>query len=310
MVDTVIPVNSVSIVGCGDIGCRVAELLSNPQHAIQPLAKSAITGYARSSASLSRITQLGIGSQAFDLDTLIQEPLSPCPNYRQFHKQIVFYFAPPANEGTTDTRIRNWLTMLDSEYLPQRILYISTTGIYGDQQGKQVNELTTPNPQTDRARRRLDAEHALAEFAVEHSIEYVILRVPGIYGDKRLPRKRLIAKTPILLPAISPITNRIHEDDLAQICVTVVLNSPSGEIYNVSDGDTMTMSDYFICIAEYLNLPRPPCISWYEAETLLSEGMLSYLKESRLIDNTKLINNLGIVLKYPSLSDFLHRAIK
>jgi len=310
MADSVIPVNSVSIVGCGDIGYRVAELLSNPQHAIQPLAKSAITGYARSSASLSRITALGIGSQALDLDALIREPLSSRPKYRQFHKQIVFYFAPPASEGTTDTRIRNWLTMLDSEYLPQRILYISTTGIYGNQHGKHVNELTTPNPQTDRAKRRLDAEHALTEFALQYGVEFVILRVPGIYGEHRLPRKRLEQQAPILQPDIAPKTNRIHEDDLAQICVTAALNSDSGEIYNVSDGDNITMSDAFIQIAKYLNLPCPPTIDWQEAEATLSEGMLSYLKESRLIDNTKLINTLGIVLKYPSLSDFLHGAIK
>jgi len=310
MVESVIPVNSVSIVGCGDIGCRVAELLSNPRHAIQPLAKSAITGYTRSNASLSRITALGIGSQALDLDALIREPLSPCPKSRQFHKQIVFYFAPPASEGATDTRIRNWLTMLDSESLPQRILYISTTGIYGNHQGRHVNELTTPNPQSDRARRRLDAEHALTEFAFQYGVEFVILRVPGIYGEHRLPRKRLEQQTPILQPDIAPTTNRIHEDDLAQICVTAALKSGSGEIYNVSDGDNITMSESFIQIAKYLNLPSPPTIGWQEAEATLSKGMLSYLKESRLIDNTKLINNLSIVLKYPSLSDFLHRAIK
>jgi len=306
MVEPVIPVNSVSIVGCGDIGCRVAELLSNPLHSDRALPKSAITGYTRSSASLSRITKLGIGSQAFDLDTLIQDPLSSCPKYRQFHKQIVFYFAPPASEGTTDTRHRNWLTTLDSEYLPQRILYISTTGIYGNQHGKHVNELTTPNPQTDRARRRLDAEHTLTEFSLQHGVEFIILRVPGIYGSSRLPRKRLENQIPILEPKLSPKTNHIHEDDLAQICVIAALKSNSGEVYNVSDEDNMTMSDYFIHIAKYLMLPIPPTVNWQDAEMTLSKSMLSYLKESRVIDNSKLINELGIILKYPSLSYFIN----
>lgn len=295
MVSSVKTFESVAIIGCGDIGCRVAQLLQNNAHSI--------TGYTRNEANTIRIAQLGIGAERLDLDSLSRKPSN---NLAPFDNQLVFYFAPPATEGVTDTRMRAWLTTLDGSNLPLRILYISTTGVYGDQQGRHIDETTATNPQSERAKRRLDAENALIEFSLQHSIDYVILRVPGIYGAKRLPRKRLVARTPVLRPEVSPLTNRIHEDDLAQICVTAALKSRGGEIYNISDGDNMTMSDYFIRVAEYLNLPTPPRISWYEAETLLSEGMLSYLKESRFIDNSKMLSVLNIDLKYSSLTEYFN----
>lgn len=293
MNSSVKPFKNVSIIGCGDIGCRVAQLLQSESHLV--------TGYARSEASLSRMAQWGIGSERLDLDSLSRETQN---SLTQFKNQLVCYFAPPAAKGECDTRMRAWLGALDKNNLPQRILYISTTGVYGDQQGRRVDETTATNPQADRAKRRLDAEQALTKFALEHAINFIILRVSGIYGADRLPRKRLMAQTPILHPQVSPITNRIHEDDLAQICVAAALKSNSAEIYNVSDGDNMTMSDYFIQVAEHLKLPQPPRISWYEAESHLSEGMLSYLKESRIIDNKKILTQLGITLKFQALSDF------
>ena len=289
---------SISIIGCGDIGCRVALLLQKSSYHV--------TGYTRNKATMIHLNKLGIGTDELDLDSLCNKSNDDLNHFsRLFAEQLVFYFAPPPASGEVDTRIRAWLEALDIKNLPLRILYISTTGVYGDHQGRRVNESTPTNPQSDRAKRRLDAEQALAEFAHKHLIEYVILRVPGIYGENRLPRKRLMAQTPMLRPEVSPITNRIHEDDLATCCVAACLQSSSAEIYNVSDGDNMTMSDYFIQVAEHLKLPVPPRISWYEAETMLSASMLSYLKESRIVDNKKIINQLGITLKYPSLTVFL-----
>lgn len=289
------PAIDVSIIGCGDIGYRVATRLQQEQ----AFTQQQITGYTRNNESLKRIASIGIGSQALDLDTLnIAHPLTI------FSQHIVFYFAPPPARGTVDSRFRSWLAALDKAHLPKRILYISTTGVYGDHQGSRIDEKTATKPQADRAKRRLDAETALTEFAREQGIEFIILRVAGIYGKNRLPVKRLTQQTPILQAAISPLTNRIHEDDLAQICVTAALKSDSGEIYNVSDGDNVTMSDYFIQVAEHLNLPTPPMINWQEAEATLSAGMLSYLRESRLIDNKKILQKLNIVLRYPCLKDF------
>lgn len=293
------PLNNLSIIGCGDIGCRVAKIL-------QSWAKpdfTGITGYARSAASLARMAQAGIEPARLNLDNLVHRTKT---TLTQFNNQLVFYFAPPPARGKADTRIRAWLASLDASQLPRRIVYISTTGVYGDQQGNNVTESTHPQPQTDRGKRRLDAEQVLTEFAYNNAVEFVILRVPGIYGMQRLPRKRIESKTPVLHPQFSPFTNHIHEDDLAHICVVAARHSASGEIYNVSDNDKMTMSDYFIQVADFLKLPHPPVIDWQQAEQVLSAGMLSYLRESRRIDNSKLLRRLKIKLEYPSLTDFFN----
>jgi len=297
MPKTVKPVNSVSIIGCGDIGYRVANLLI--QHRI--VAAEAITGFSRNVKQLSRLSALNTDTKKLELDNL-----ATCGDLftSHFGDQLVFYFAPPPASGSRDSRLRNWLGSLDKQQLPRRILYISTTGVYGDQQGQAVNETATTQPGADRARRRLDAEQALADFAHEHNIDYVILRVAGIYGAQRLPRKRLEQQLPILRLELAPLTNHVHEDDLCNICIQAALHSDSGEIYNVADDDQMTMSEYFIFIAEKLQIPAPPQIDWQQAEQALSKSMLSYLKESRIIDNSKIKNKLGITLRYPTLSDF------
>ena len=144
-------------------------------------------------------------------------------------------------------------------------------------------------------------------WSEQTGVPVVILRVGGIYGPKRLPVERLKQGLPILKEALSPYTNRIHEDDLAMICVTAADKSPNRAsnqastqaIYNVSDGKPSTMSRYFKDIAQALGLPQPPEVDMAQAKQMLSAGMLSYLQESRRIDNRKLIRELGVQLQYP-----------
>jgi nucleoside-diphosphate-sugar epimerase len=145
-------------------------------------------------------------------------------------------------------------------------------------------------------------------------VEIVILRVGGIYGPGRLPEKRIRNAVPVLRQELAPKTNRIHADDLARICFAAgkyghdgeIYNvsdgcDTDGEIYNVSDGCDTNMTEYFFQVAEHLGLPKPPTVDWEKAESTLSKGMLSYLRESRRIDNSKMLSELHINLKYPDL---------
>jgi nucleoside-diphosphate-sugar epimerase len=100
-------------------------------------------------------------------------------------------------------------------------------------------------------------------------------------------------------------TNRIHADDLARVCQQAMASDIKYGIYNVTDGHPSTMTAYFNQVAEYANLPYPPQISMQQAEATLSEGMVSYLKESRRISNKRMLNELGITLHYPSLTEGL-----
>jgi len=278
----------VFIVGYGDIGRRVAKLFD--------LKTTSVSGLARSLTSAEQMKLDGVIAVQADLDS--PKSLSNLP----LENALLFYFAPPPVTGVIDSRISNFLSRLDDSKLPSKIIYISTSGVYGDQAGCLVTENTRTSPGADRSRRRLNAEHQLAQYVEKRAIDLVILRVSGIYGPGRLPEKRIRDGVPVLHENLAPKTNRIHADDLARICIAAAEYGLNGEIYNISDGCDSNMTRYFFQIADYLGLPRPPSVGWQEAEAVLSKGMLSYLRESRRMDNSKMLKQLKIELKYPDLS--------
>ncbi len=285
----------VFIVGYGDIGRRVAKLFDSKT--------TTVSGLARSLASAAQMKLDGVIAFQADLDDL--HGLSNL----KLTNSLLFYFAPPPATGTNDTRMSNFLTHLDDSNLPAKIIYISTSGVYGDQAGQRVTEDTPTNPGADRSRRRLDAEQQLTQYVEKRAIDLVILRVSGIYGPGRLPEKRIRDGVPVLHEELAPKTNRIHADDLARICIAAADYGLNGEIYNVSDGCHSNMTRYFFQVADFLNLPRPPTLDWKEAECAISKGMLSYLRESRRMDNRKMLSELRIKLKYPDLSTGLAQMV-
>ena len=131
------------------------------------------------------------------------------------------------------------------------------------------------------------------------AIDVVVLRVPGIYAFSRLPRERLRKMTPVVRADECGYTNRIHADDLARACVKAMRSAPGGETYNVSDGTPGKISEYLQAAARALSLDPLPEISLEQAKTELSEGMLSYLSESRMVSNQKILADLGLELLYP-----------
>jgi len=278
---------SVFIVGCGDIGDRIADLCREKN--------VSVAGLVRSTESSERLQKAGIEpvqvdlAKMDDLGTLLTTAAT------------VFYLAPPPGEGESDPLVRHFLTVLSAQALPEKLVLLSTTAVYGDCQGEWISETHPVNPQTARGRRRLDAEQAVQEWSANTGVPVVILRVGGIYGPGRLPIERIKKGLPILHEAESPYTNRIHQDDLAQVCIAAAEQGKSGEVYNVSDGQPGTMSRYFKDIAQAYRLPAPPEISLEEAQQVMSAGMLSYLKESRRLDNGKMIRALGVVLRYTNL---------
>jgi nucleoside-diphosphate-sugar epimerase len=198
----------------------------------------------------------------------------------------------------------NFLRAID-KHVPDRFVLISTTGVYGNCNGEWIDETAALNPTADRAKRRADAERQVQAYCREHSIPLVILRVAGIYGPGKIPAARIKSGAPIVNQQDSPFTNRIHAVDLVNICETALLDAEITGIYNVTDGHPGTMYEYFTGVAETLGLPAPPAISLAEAQEQLSEGMLSYMAESRRIDNKKLLKDFGLTLEYPSLQQGL-----
>ena len=284
---------NIWIIGCGDIGRRVFKrietLYQNHEHST--------TALVRSSESQHLCEQLGINTLLYDLD----EPNKL--DKEEFKDSEIYYFAPPPKAGDSDTRLDNVLKQLGDA--PSKIVLISTTGVYGDCGGEWIDESRPVNPQTGRAKRRVSAETILVEWASLNQKPYVILRVPGIYSLDRLPLARLKNKLPVVQASEAAFTNRIHADDLANICIEA-MNSPlTNEVLNTTDGNPGTMVDYFNQIANFAGLERPQQISLKEAQQSLSPGMLSYAGESRRIGNAKLLNILDINLQYPTLESTL-----
>ena len=280
----------IYIIGCGDIGLRVATLWQ--------ARGASVCALARSAASATALQVRNITVLNGDLDQAENLPTIPVHS-------VVYFFAPPPTRGTTDPRMHNFLDAISNEQLPARMVYISTSGVYGDVRGAWVTEESPVNPSIDRSRRRLDAEQALQTWGARNSVPVVILRVPGIYGPGRLPVEVVKSGRPILSEAESMYTNRIHADDLANICVVAgESNSPPG-IYNVSDGHPGSMAQYFKAVADLLGVPHPPEVSMDEAKRVLSAEMMSYLTESRRVDNSKMLRELDVTLRYPTLAEGL-----
>lgn len=288
MPDRVKPLPNIFIVGCGDIGSLLA---GNWRE-----RGARVTALVRSAASEQRLQGLGLETVFGDLDE--EGGLDGLP----LVDTVLYYLAPPPPRGEGDTRMQRFLAALSAGERPRRIVYISTSGVYGDTGGTWVSEETPPHPQTGRARRRLDAETALRAFGRRHGVDVIILRVGGIYGPGRLPVERLRKGLPVLHEAECGYTNRIHAEDLAAILLAAADKGQGDNIYNVSDGHPGNMTQYFYAVADALGLPRPPSLPMAEAREQLSEAMLSYLTESRRMDNRKLLRDFNLTLRYPDLA--------
>jgi nucleoside-diphosphate-sugar epimerase len=272
----------ITIIGCGYVGTRLAMQIRQQA--------SSLLGVVHSESSARRLQNLGITARSLDLDS------SPSP---PVEGHWVFYFAPPAPTGRSDQRIGHWLHSLAKQW-PAKIVLISTTGVYGNCGGRWITEDAPINPQTERACRRVDAERQLRQWCDARQIPCAILRVPGIYGPRRLPRARLEHSLPVLAEAESPYSNRIHVDDLIRACLAAVSGDFTGVVH-VSDGHPSTMTDYFNRVADALGLPRPEQITREEVQQNLSREMLSYLSESKRMDITRMRTVLGVEPGYPDL---------
>ncbi len=275
------------IVGCGYVGRRVAVLYRS--------RGEPVTGLVRTRESADRLPAEGIVPLQADLDGDFELPAN---------EPRVLYLVAPPEQGATDPRIGHFLEAARRRGV-RRIVYLGTTGVYGDCGGDWVDEDRAVSPSVDRARRRWDAETRLREWSARTGGELVILRVAGIYGPGRLPLERLRSGQPMVSEDEAPWTNRIHVDDLAAVCVAAVERGRSGAVYNVSDGHPGNMTDYFNRVADAAGLPRPPVVRMADAGGRLSEGLLSYLRESRRLSNRRMLDELGVVLRYPTLAEGL-----
>jgi len=282
--------NNILICGYGQIGARVGQLWLESSASVIAMCRTN-PGLKNQAYAESRFTWI-----AHDLaNSALSQDLSPT--------DILYYFAPPPKDGVVDTRLATFFNQLSQQSLThlKKLILISTSAVYGNCDGAWVTELSATEPSLDRGKRRLDAEKTAISWCDQQAVSLVILRVPGIYGPGRLPIARLKKGLPVLTLSEAPYTNRIHAEDLAQICVRVAEPDVEG-VFNVCDNEPGNMSQYFFAVADALGLARPPEVDLEQAQQQLSAGMLSYLSESRRMKNDKLVQQMGYVFKYPNLA--------
>ncbi len=288
------------IIGCGDIARRTIPLLRG-RYRIYALVRSAIQCEA--------LRAQGVTPIVGDLDD--RSSLSRLVGLTD----IVLHLAPPPNlhplpqgEGTPvehDTRTRHLLAALSHGTPPKQLIYISTSGVYGDCGGARISETHPLSPQTLRAQRRVDAEMQIRDWAKRNGVNASILRVPGIYAADRLPLERLRSGTPAIVAAEDSYTNHIHADDLARIIVATLRHGRPNRVYHASDDGEMKMGEYFDVVADAYHLPRPPRITRAETQHVLPEALLSFMNESRRLVNGRMKRELGVRLRYSTVMDLL-----
>lgn len=222
----------------------------------------------------------------------------------------VLHFAPPPGSGAGDPRTARLLAALARRRsLPQRIVYISTTGVYGDCGGTVVDETRPRRARTARALRRVDAEDRLRAFARRNGLRLGVLRAPGIYAAERLPLERLRRGDPVLRAEDDVHTNHIHADDLARLACGALFRARGGRAYNAVDDTRMTMGAYFDLAADTFGLPRPARVSRAQIATLLSPMALSFMAESRVLSNARILRELRVPLRYPTVREGFRAAL-
>ena len=280
----------VLVVGCGDVGLRVARLL---------VPRVVVLALTSTPARVPELRALGIRPLIGNLD-------HPASLHRLAGLATrVLHMAPPLGQDWGDPRTLALVAALRRRPPPVCLVYGSTSGVYGDCAGALVDETRPVRAQTARAQRRIEAERAVRWLGRTSGVRGSILRIPGIYAPSRVggtPRERLLKGTPVLQTQDDVYTNHIHADDLARASVAALWRARPQRVYNVNDDTVLKMGDYFDLAADLFGLPRPPRVPRSTAHTALPLGLLSFMGESRRMDNNRLKRELRLVLRYPTVA--------
>ena len=283
----------VLIVGCGDVGLRVVQRLP------LGLCVLALTSNADKLPALRAIGVKPLLGNLDDRGSLLR--------LRALGTRLI-HLAPPPTTGSGDPRTRALTQTLRSQQGLKSFVYGSTSGVYGDCMGEIATENKASKPITERAMRRIDAEIVVRRLGRDKGITTSVLRIPGIYAPDRAggtPRERLLRGTPVLRVEDDVYTNHIHADDLARACIRALWVAKPGRVYNINDDTCLKMGDYFDLAADLYGLPRPQRIARDVAQQTLPKMQLSFMGESRRMDNRRMKTELGLNLRYPTVSEGL-----
>lgn len=296
------------VAGCGDVGLRILEQKTG--------GRTRIVATCRRAEQAHAIRERGACALQGDLGN---------PHFTRRLAALaaggLIWLAPPPAQGSTDPWSRAMLLALGQRARrlvgrgsenPVTVVYVSTTGVYGDRQGRWTDESTPAQPANARAVRRVHAENAwrgrgpTGAPRLEGVLKAVtVLRAPGIYADDRLPLDRLRAGTPAIVAAEDSWSNHIHADDLARLAWRARWKQRGRRVINAVDNHPTRMGDYFDQVADHFGMPRPPRLPREATKERVSPMMWSFMAESRRLRNTRLAE-LKLRLRYPDVQSCLN----
>jgi nucleoside-diphosphate-sugar epimerase len=290
----------ILIVGCGDVGLRVARLLHG---------RARIYALSHSPQRYAELRAAGITPIGGDLD--LRNSLKRIAGLAD----AVLHFAPPPVDGERDPRTRNLLAALarrgslacdtvgnfPGAGREKALIYISTSGVYGDCGGAVVAETRKAIPNNLRAKRRADAEARLRAWGRKTRHRVGILRAPGIYAQDRMPAERVRKRLPAIVAEDDVHTNHIHAEDLARLALALLFRGRANRLYNAVDDSGLKMGDWFDVVADHLGLPRPPRLPRAEVIAAVTPAMRTFLTESRRLDNRRAKSELAFRFRYPTV---------
>jgi len=275
------------IIGCGDVmrralpqlvrRWRVVALVRSRDPALASLGVTQIEGDLDHPATLKRLSGIS---------------------------DAVIHSAPPPAQGSGDPRTGRLIALMQrAKSLPRRLIYISTSGVYGDCGGARVDETRSPAAKSVRAARRVDAERRLRRFgrSAGRRCRVSILRAPGIYAGDRLPLERLQRGLPLMLHGEDSHTNHIHAEDLGRACIAALARGGANRAYNVNDDSALAMGEWFDLLADSFALPRAPRLPRADVERLVPAMQWSFMSESRRLVNARMKRELRLRLRYPTV---------
>jgi nucleoside-diphosphate-sugar epimerase len=197
------------------------------------------------------------------------------------HPYVLYYFIPPS-EIDKDTLLAECLGKLKQK--PVKIIYLGSSGIYGEHHGQWVNESSECLLKTPRQLARANSEHLLNEFCQKNSIACARLRIAGIYGPDRIPIAAAKTQTPVIATSQAPYINHIYVKDLAKILLHLGHHLTYHGALNVADGHPIPMGQMQQMIAKRLNISLAPELDfdtiWQQASAMKKEFMMQNKKLS------------------------------
>lgn len=283
------------ILGCGDVGLRLIRWLRQ-RHRHDRLQ---IIATARRAEQAAAIRHAGAMPMLIDLD----DPKS-VKRLAAIASWVIVLAPPSERSAHQDLRSKLLIAQLRSQSSDAKLIYVSTTGVFGDSQGAWIDECFYPRPSQARSLRRLSAEQQW--LAACHAVR---LRVPGIYAEDRLPLERIRQGKPCMRASEDSYSNHIHADDLAMILWLCLFRSQPARLYATVDNEPLQMGEWFDHLAKLYNLPAVPRVSAEAVKQAVSPMMWSFMQESRRIHNDRMLKELKPRLKAPNARGFLEQLI-